>query len=34
MRVYQAGSHLLEERGFARHRVRPTTYWRHGQSGN
>lgn len=26
--------HLLEERGFPRHRVRPTTYWRHGQSGN
>jgi NADPH-dependent ferric siderophore reductase len=26
--------HLLDERGFARHRVRPTTYWRHGQSGN
>jgi NADPH-dependent ferric siderophore reductase len=26
--------HLLDDRGFARHRVRPTTYWRHGQSGN
>ena len=26
--------HLLDERGFARNRVRPTTYWRHGQSGN
>jgi NADPH-dependent ferric siderophore reductase len=26
--------HLLDERGLARHRVRPTTYWRHGQSGN
>jgi NADPH-dependent ferric siderophore reductase len=26
--------HLLDERGFARHRVRPTTYWRQGQSGN
>jgi NADPH-dependent ferric siderophore reductase len=26
--------HLLDERRFARDRVRPTTYWRHGQSGN
>ncbi|HEU5476076.1 MAG TPA: siderophore-interacting protein [Actinophytocola sp.] len=26
--------HLLDERRFPRHRVRPTTYWRHGQSGN
>jgi NADPH-dependent ferric siderophore reductase len=26
--------HLLEERGFPRGRVRPTTYWRKGQSGN
>jgi NADPH-dependent ferric siderophore reductase len=26
--------HLLGERGFDRHRVRPTTYWRLGQSGN
>jgi NADPH-dependent ferric siderophore reductase len=26
--------HLLGERGFDRSRVRPTTYWRHGQSGN
>jgi NADPH-dependent ferric siderophore reductase len=26
--------HLLDERGLPRHRVRPTTYWRHGQSGN
>ena len=26
--------HLLEERGFERHRVRPTTYWRRGSSGN
>jgi NADPH-dependent ferric siderophore reductase len=26
--------YLLEERGFPRHRVRPTTYWRKGQSGN
>jgi NADPH-dependent ferric siderophore reductase len=25
--------HLLDERRFERHRVRPTTYWRHGQSG-
>jgi NADPH-dependent ferric siderophore reductase len=26
--------YLLDERGLPRHRVRPTTYWRHGQSGN
>jgi NADPH-dependent ferric siderophore reductase len=26
--------HLLDVRGLARHRVRPTTYWRHGRSGN
>jgi NADPH-dependent ferric siderophore reductase len=26
--------HLLEECGLPRHRVRPTTYWRRGQSGN
>ena len=26
--------HLLDVRGLPRHRVRPTTYWRHGQSGN
>jgi NADPH-dependent ferric siderophore reductase len=26
--------HLLDDRGFARQRVRPTTYWRHGRSGN
>jgi NADPH-dependent ferric siderophore reductase len=26
--------HLLDERGFARPLVRPTTYWRHGQTGN
>jgi NADPH-dependent ferric siderophore reductase len=26
--------HLLDERGFPRQRVRPTTYWRIGRSGN
>jgi NADPH-dependent ferric siderophore reductase len=26
--------HLLDVRGLPRHRVRPTTYWRHGRSGN
>ncbi|HEV2779777.1 MAG TPA: siderophore-interacting protein [Actinophytocola sp.] len=26
--------HLLDERRLERHRVRPTTYWRRGQSGN
>ncbi|MDQ3405587.1 MAG: siderophore-interacting protein [Actinomycetota bacterium] len=26
--------HLLEERGYPRQRVRPTTYWRLGESGN
>lgn len=26
--------HLLDECRFERHRVRPTTYWRRGQSGN
>lgn len=26
--------YLLDERRFERHRVRPTTYWRYGQSGN
>jgi NADPH-dependent ferric siderophore reductase len=26
--------HLLDVRGLARHRVRPTTYWRQGHSGN
>lgn len=25
---------LLDERGFARSAVRPTTYWRHGETGN
>ena len=27
-------AHLLEERGFPRKQVRPTTYWRSGESGN
>ncbi|WP_424189987.1 siderophore-interacting protein [Actinokineospora sp. G85] len=27
-------AHLLEDRGFPRRRVRPTTYWRLGESGN
>ncbi|OLR91152.1 hypothetical protein BJP25_29190 [Actinokineospora bangkokensis] len=27
-------AHLLEERGFPRKQVRPTTYWRRGESGN
>ncbi|MGX7824224.1 siderophore-interacting protein [Actinokineospora sp. 24-640] len=27
-------AHLLSERGFPRARVRPTTYWRRGESGN
>ncbi|MGQ0839187.1 siderophore-interacting protein [Actinokineospora sp.] len=27
-------AHLLDERGFPRQRVRPTTYWRLGESGN
>ena len=26
--------HLLDARGLPRHRVRPTTYWRRGHSGN
>jgi NADPH-dependent ferric siderophore reductase len=26
--------HLLDVRGLPRHRVRPTTYWRHGRTGN
>ncbi len=27
-------SHLLDVRGFDRSRVRPTTYWRRGETGN
>ncbi|PPK69481.1 siderophore-interacting protein [Actinokineospora auranticolor] len=27
-------AHLLDERGYPRQRVRPTTYWRLGESGN
>lgn len=27
-------AHLLDERGYPRGRVRPTTYWRRGESGN
>ncbi|CRK60102.1 Iron-chelator utilization protein [Alloactinosynnema sp. L-07] len=27
-------AHLLDERGYSRGRVRPTTYWRLGESGN
>lgn len=27
-------AHLLDDRGYPRRRVRPTTYWRRGESGN
>jgi NADPH-dependent ferric siderophore reductase len=27
-------AHLLDERKLDRHRVRPTSYWRHGQAGS
>lgn len=27
-------AHLLEDRGYERSRVRPTTYWRRGETGN
>jgi NADPH-dependent ferric siderophore reductase len=27
-------THLLDDRGYPRARVRPTTYWRRGETGN
>jgi NADPH-dependent ferric siderophore reductase len=27
-------AHLLNDRGYERGRVRPTTYWRRGETGN